>query len=146
MNQDNSFKDGKFLTGKAKYVFSLILIAFVFIFIFTGGNPISAIGWKKVPGDLFEKRFYSGKYKVIISENQASSKLYKLTADLDRHIHCDPGDECGSLAYWVSTIYWPNGGYISFGDDSCAIGLEHETVCTATDGHKYSVLMTSTSA
>jgi hypothetical protein len=69
--------------------------------------------------------------------------MYQLTADIDRHIHCDGGDECGSLAYWVSTIYWPNGGYISFVDDSCAIGIQHQSTCTDNDGKTYSILMTN---
>jgi hypothetical protein len=138
-----SDEDGKYLTGRAKSALGFIALALFMLFALTGGNPISIIGWKEAPGDLFEKRFYSGKYKVIISENLGTSKMYKLTADISRHIHCDGGNECGSLAYWVSSMYWPNGGYITFDEDSCAIGIEHESTCVDVNGKDYSILMTN---
>jgi hypothetical protein len=141
-DESEHFKGEKFLTKKGKDVLIVVVVVAAMLFIFTGGNPISIIGWQKTPGALFEQRFYSGKYKVIVSENKNTSKEYKLTADIDRHIHCD-GPDCGSLAYWVSTIYWPNGGYIEFDTDTCAIGIQHESECEDVDGKSYSILMTN---
>lgn len=143
MAEEDRFKDGKFLTSKAKYLVLSIAVILGSLFIISGGNPLSIIGWQKQPGALFEQRFYSGKYYVIISENQKISKEYKLVADIDRHIHCDPGNECGSLAYWVSTFYWPDGGSATFDTDTCPIGLQHESKCTDINGKDYSILMTS---
>jgi hypothetical protein len=45
-DEDEKFKDGRYLTSKAKYALSLILFVIVIIFIFSGGYPIRVIGWK----------------------------------------------------------------------------------------------------
>lgn len=142
-NNSSKFEDGKYLTRKAKELLVIPVFLLIVLFIATGGMPLSVIGWQKTPGAMFEKRFYHGKYKVIVSDNQSSTKEYKLIAVIDRHIHCDPGDECGSLAYWVSTIYALNGEQTEFDDDTCAIGLQHESTCKDRSGNSYSILMTS---
>jgi hypothetical protein len=141
--EQEKFKDGKYLTRRAKEVLSGCVVVFVLIFIFSGGNPQSIIGWQKTPGRFFEKRFYQGKYYVYVSKNKSNTKQYKLPADIDRHIHCDPDNDCGSLSYYLSQFYWPNGGYASFDDDSCAVGLPHVVTCTDTNGDTYDILMTS---
>jgi hypothetical protein len=73
-DEENQFKSGRYLTRRAKEVLAVIAVAFGLLLIFTGGNPISIIGWKKTPGDLFEQRFYSGKYYVMVQRNRVRQK------------------------------------------------------------------------
>jgi len=134
------FKDGKYLTRKAKEALIIVLIILFFAQMIGGGFQ-HIFGWQKIPGSFFEKNSYDTKLYVYVTKHDHSSRSYKLAADISKGCFDTGGESCTPRLYRLSTFYWENGGYASFID--CYVGLQSPNNCSSEQGDDYSILMTS---
>lgn len=117
-----SFKNGKYLTAKAKGVISVTLFIIFMLWVLGAFQQIPE------PGNFFEKNEYSGTFYVYVYPYKDGVKNYKIPAQIDRV--CVYDDGCGH-GYNLNQVTFPNGGSPSFSD--CHPDLHSKTLCT-TDG------------
>ena len=85
-------------------LFLLFFITFGFCAINYPSNQI---------GGPLEAEYYSAQYIVNVSKTKTT--FYRLPADITRDF------EYSASKYIVEKAYWPNGGYLYFGDDNFMI-------------------------
>jgi len=90
-------------------VFAFMLIVFLAAKYIFGTNQ---------PGTLLEKSSYTAKVYVLVFPDSKSSVNYYLPADVTK----DSG-------YTITQVYWPDGGYLTFGD-GCEVTFNKKTQCT----------------
>ena len=135
MDNEEHFKNGKYLTSKAKELLLFAAIVFGFLFLLTDGHPQQMIGWQKIPASFFEKQHYSAKLYVLAYEKEASTKSIKLVANVERGTECpdDIDEDCSSRLYYrLDSVNVPdNGGTTDF--DQCFLVLNKRVQCTTND-------------
>lgn len=92
-------------------------------------------------GSVFEKRHYTEDFYVFITDNRSTSKRYKVRATIEK-----TSPSITENAYFLKTVYWNNGGYISFAN-SGYLGKQvfpnEETNVTDIYGNDYYVTLTA---
>lgn len=108
----------------------VILLCFAAVMVY--GN-IYLMSPRTQIGSIGEAENYSAKYVVEVSRNQTT--FYKLPADIHRE------HEVSSSKYFIDKVYWPNGGWLYFGDDALLLP-EKEYELEAQDGEAFYVTLT----
>lgn len=100
--------DNSIISKKYHYIIQLVLMGLAIV-----GMVYSEKYLTKTYGDhigsFFETADYTANYYINVFESEKSSKNYELPAEIYR------SDVDG--AYQVNYFTWPNGGYISFGNN-----------------------------
>lgn len=108
----------------------IILLCFTAVMVY--GN-IHLISPRTQIGGIGEERDYYAQYVVEVSRNHTT--FYKLPADIHREY------EVSNSKYFLDKVYWPNGGWLYFGDDTL-ISPEKEYELEAQDGEVFYVTLT----
>ena len=84
-------------------VIFLIGVAYLPFCLFNCGNTTF--------GSIFEKKHYTEDFYVFITDDTSNSKRYKVRATIEK-----TSPSITENLYFLKTVYWNNGGYISFAD------------------------------
>lgn len=92
-------------------------------------------------GSIIEKNHYTDDFYVFITDDNSSSKRYKVRATIEK-----TSPSITESAYFLKIVYWNNGGYISFSDSSYLgeqVFPNEETIVTDHDDKDYYVTLTT---
>lgn len=133
---DNYKSEKKPFNFNDKWPILLGPVLFGLFIVWISGVPHQLFWTSTVPGSFFEASEYSTKLKVLVFPDDSSVKNYKIPADVSRYLDCDSYDEGPCFKYYyVTTIYWPNGGYQDF--DDCEVELSTQNNCTSGEDEYY---------
>jgi hypothetical protein len=124
MEQDEVENSG--LVNKVLGVGLLILFVFAIVRYLFGNEVIDS--WFQKPGE------YTTQYWIYLEPDRKSSKNYRVKGDIDKVSLGDDG-----YAYYLTTVYWPNGGRSYFSFDECQITSVKGDYCEDIEGRSYTV-------
>jgi hypothetical protein len=139
----------KFISSLKSEDIGPILIVLVFA-CFIGKTIIQIVGtsfWgnHKI-GSFFEQSNYTAQYYVNLFPENSETKNYRLKADIESFVENDI-DQDDRAHFWkeyhIVRVYFPNGGYISFGEqDNESLEIGKRINQTDNDGEGWGVELT----